>query len=152
MALPVVFIEIGASGIRLVVRLFLHRQDSTGLGASYGTQQQVNHRVAEAMVAERQEASTRLAQDMPAPDITLTQDETFTGGLCLVGIELASNSILRAHRRGTRSRRLECISEGRALRERAKGLRTSLFEPPRAWGELNLGEQGRLRHKAMMLA
>jgi hypothetical protein len=25
---------------------------------------------------------------MPARDITLTQDETFTGGLCLVGVEL----------------------------------------------------------------
>ena len=110
MALPVVFIEIGAGGIRLVC-LFLHRRDSSGLGASYGTQQQVNHRVAEAMVADRQEESTRLAQDMPAPDITLTQDETFTGGLCLVGIEPARNSILlRAHHRGTRSRHLECIN------------------------------------------
>ena len=79
-------------------------------GASYGTQQQVNRRVAEAMVAYRQEESTRLAQDMPAPDITLTQDETFTGGLCLVGIEPASNSILRAHRRGTRSRHLEYMN------------------------------------------
>jgi hypothetical protein len=60
-------------------------------GASYGTQQQVNRRVEEAMVAYRQEESTRLAQEMPAKDITLTQDETFTGGLCLVGIEPVSN-------------------------------------------------------------
>src|SRR5215475_6842876 len=46
------------------------------------------------MVAYRQEESTRLAQEMPPKDITLTQDETFTGGLCLVGIEPVSNSIL----------------------------------------------------------
>jgi hypothetical protein len=31
---------------------------------------------------------------MPAKAITLTQDETFTGGLCLVGIEPVSNSML----------------------------------------------------------
>jgi predicted RNA-binding Zn ribbon-like protein len=97
MALHVVFVEIGACGIRLVC-LFLQM---TGLnrfvGASYGTQQQVNRRVEEAMVAYRQEESTRLAQEMPAKDITLTQDETFTGGLCLVGIEPVSNYILLEH-------------------------------------------------------
>ena len=43
-------------------------------------------------------------------------------------------------------------SEGRALRERAERLRTALFEPGGALGELNPGEQGRLKHKAMMLA
>ena len=43
-------------------------------------------------------------------------------------------------------------SEGRALRERAERLRTSLFEPGGALGELNPGEQSRLKHKAMMLA
>ena len=97
LALHVVFVEVGACGIRLVC-LFLQM---TGLnrfvGASYGTQQQVNRRVEEAMVAYRQEESTRLAQEMPAIDITLTQDETFTGGLCLVGIEPVSNYILLEH-------------------------------------------------------
>ena len=53
------------------------------VGASYGTQQQVHRRVAEAIVASRQEESARLARAMPAKAITLTQDETFTGGLCL---------------------------------------------------------------------
>jgi hypothetical protein len=97
LALHVVFVEVGACGIRLVC-LFLQM---TGLnrfvGASYGTQQQVNRGVEEAMVAYRQEESTRLAQEMPATDITLTQDETFTGGLCLVGIEPVSNYILLEH-------------------------------------------------------
>lgn len=97
LALHVVFVEVGACGIRLVC-LFLQM---TGLnrfvGASYGTQQQVNRRVEEAMVAYRQEESTRLAQEMPAIDITLTQDETFTGSLCLVGIEPVSNYVLLEH-------------------------------------------------------
>jgi hypothetical protein len=73
MALHVVFVEIGACGLRLVC-LFLQL---TGLdrfvGASYGTQQQVNRGVEEAMVAYRHEESTRLAQAMPAKDITLTR-------------------------------------------------------------------------------
>ena len=53
------------------------------VGASYGTQQQVNRRVEEAIVAYRHEESARLGQEMPTKAITMTQDETFTGGLCL---------------------------------------------------------------------
>ena len=45
-------------------------------------------------MAYRHEERTRLAQEMPAKDMTLTQDETFTGGLCLVGMDPVSNSIL----------------------------------------------------------
>ena len=86
-ALHLVCVEIGACGIRLVC-LFLQL---TGLnrfvGASYGTQHQVNRHVEEAMVAYRHEESTRLAQDMPPKEITMTLDETWTGGLCLVGID-----------------------------------------------------------------
>jgi hypothetical protein len=93
MALHVVFVAIGACGIRLVC-LFLQM---TGLnrfvGASYGTQQQVNRRVEEAIVAYRREESRRLAHAMPPKDITLTQDATFTGGLCLIGMDPVSNSI-----------------------------------------------------------
>ena len=93
-ALHLVYTEVGACGIRLVC-LFLR---ITGLdrfvGASYGTQHQVNRRVEEAIVAYRQEESARLGHEMPAKDITVAQDETFTGGLCLVGIDPVSNSIV----------------------------------------------------------
>jgi hypothetical protein len=93
-ALHVVCVEIGACGIRLVCLVL----ELTGLnrfvGASYGTQQQVNRRVEEAIVAYRREESARLAHNMPPKDITLTQDETFPGGLCLVGMEPVSNDIL----------------------------------------------------------
>jgi transposase len=93
-ALHVVCVEIGACGIRLVCLLL----ELTGLnlfvGASYGTQQQVNRGVEEAIVAYRREESARLAHAMPPKDITLTQDETFTGGLCLVGMEPVSNYIV----------------------------------------------------------
>jgi hypothetical protein len=93
-ALHLVYTEVRACGIRLVC-LFLQ---ITGLdrfvGASYGTQHQVNRQVEEAIVTYRREESVRLAQSMPAKDITVAQDETFTGGLCLVGIDPVSHYIL----------------------------------------------------------
>lgn len=93
-ALHVVCVEIGACGIRLVCLVL----ELTGLnrfvGTSYGTQQRVNRRVEEAIVAYHREESERLAHAMPAKDITVAQDETFTGGLSLVGIEPVSNYIL----------------------------------------------------------
>jgi len=45
----------------------------------------------EAIVAYRQEERARLAREMPAKDITMAPDDTFTGGLCLVGIDPVSN-------------------------------------------------------------
>ena len=96
-ALHVVFVEIGACGIRLVC-LFL---EMTGLnrfvGASFGTQQRINKRVEEAIVAYTREETQCLARGMLPKDITVTQDETFTGGLCLVAIEPVSNYILVEH-------------------------------------------------------
>jgi hypothetical protein len=50
--------------------------------------------VEEAIVAYRHEERARLAPEMPSKDITMAQDETFTGGLCLLGIEPVSNSIV----------------------------------------------------------
>jgi hypothetical protein len=89
-----VCVEVGACGIRLVC-LFLHL---TGLdrfvAASYGAQQQVNRRVEAAIVAYRQDETVRLAQDMPRKDLTVTQDETFTGGLCLITMDPESNFII----------------------------------------------------------
>jgi Family of unknown function (DUF6399) len=93
-AFHLVCVEVGACGIRLVC-LFLNL---TGLNrfvaASYGAQQQVNRRVEEAMVVYRQDETARLAQDMPRKAITVTQDETFTGGLCLVTMDPESNFII----------------------------------------------------------
>jgi hypothetical protein len=93
LALHVVFVEIGACGIRLVCLVL----ELTGLnrfvGASFGTQQQVNRHVEEAMVTYQREETARLAEQMPPKDIPVTQDETFTGGLCLVGMEPVSHYI-----------------------------------------------------------
>src|SRR5712692_2757715 len=93
-AFHLVCVEVGACGIRLVC-LFLNL---TGLdrfiAASYGAQQQVKVQVAQAMVTYHHDETTRLAQDMPQKDLTVTQDETFTGGLCLITMDPESNFIL----------------------------------------------------------
>ncbi len=97
LAFQVVFVEVGACGIRLVC-LFL---EMTGLhrfvGASFGTQQQINHQVEAAMVVYTREETPCLAQGMTPKDSTVTQDETFTGGLCLRAIEPMSDSLLLEH-------------------------------------------------------
>src|SRR5215470_225242 len=95
-AFHLICVEVGACGIRLVC-LFLHL---TGLNrfvaASYGAQQQVNCQVEHAIVDYRQSETARLARDMPPKDLTVTQDETFTGGLCLITMDPESNFILLA--------------------------------------------------------
>jgi transposase len=93
LAFHLVCVEIGACGIRLVCLVWQLTGLNRFVGASYGTQQQVNRRVEEAIVAYRQEESARLAHEMPRKDITMTQDETFTGGLCLVGMDPVSDYI-----------------------------------------------------------
>jgi hypothetical protein len=94
LALHLVCVEVGACGIRLVCLLL----DLTGLNrfvaASYGAQQQVNVQVEHAMVDYQQTETPRLAKAMPRKAITVTQDETFTGGLCLVASDPVSNFII----------------------------------------------------------
>lgn len=93
-ACHMVYVEVGACGIRLVC-LFLHL---TGLNrfvaASYGAQQQVNVHIEQAMVTYNQDETTRLAKDMPPKDLSVTQDETLTGGLCLITMDPDSNFII----------------------------------------------------------
>ncbi len=64
------------------------------VGASYGAQQRINLGVEDAIVVYRSEETERLAQDMAPQDITVPQDATFPGGLCLGAIEPVSNSSL----------------------------------------------------------
>jgi hypothetical protein len=94
LALHLVCIEVGACGMRLVCLLLQLTGLNRFVGASYGTQHQVNRRVEEAIVAYRQAEHARPARERPPKDITRTQDETFTGGLCLVGMDPESNYIV----------------------------------------------------------
>ena len=94
LALHLVCTEGGACGIRLVCLLLNLTALDRFVAASSGIQQQVNRQVEEAIGRYRHEESSRLAKDMPAKDITLAKDETFTGGLCLVAAEPKSHYIV----------------------------------------------------------
>jgi DNA-binding XRE family transcriptional regulator len=94
LAFHLVCIEVGACGIRLACLFLTLSGLDRFVAASYGAQHQGNRQVEAAMVAYRQSETARLAKDMPRKDITVTQDETFTGGLCLVGSEPVSNFII----------------------------------------------------------
>ena len=76
MGLHLVCVEVGACGMRLVCLLLTLTGLDRFVAPSSGAQQQVNRRVEEVMVAYRQDETTRLAQDMPRKDLTVTQDET----------------------------------------------------------------------------
>src|SRR5262249_27659095 len=95
-AFHLVCVEVGACGIRLVC-LWLHL---TGLdrfvAASYGAQQQVNLQVAQAIVDYDHAETLRWAKDMPHKDLTVTQAEPFTGGLCVITMAPESNFIIVA--------------------------------------------------------
>ena len=94
MAFHLVCVEVGACGIRLAC-LFLHL---TGLdrfvAASYGAQQQVNVQIEQAIVDYDQSETSRLAKATPPKDLSVTQGETFTGGLCLITMDPESNFII----------------------------------------------------------
>jgi hypothetical protein len=67
------------------------------VAASYGAQQQVNRQVEHAMVDYRHVETTRLAKDRPRKALPVPQDETCTGGLCLVATEPVRNFIILEH-------------------------------------------------------
>jgi hypothetical protein len=94
LGMPLVCTEVGACGIRRVCLVGQLTGLDRFVAASYGAQHQVNCQVEEAIVAYRQEESTRLAKDMPAKDLTVAQDEPCTGGLCLVAMAPKSNDML----------------------------------------------------------
>jgi hypothetical protein len=94
MAFHLVGVAGGACGMRLAC-LFLTLSGLDRLvAASSGAQHQVNRQVEAAMVAYRQSDTARLAQAMPRKDLTVTQDETCTGGLCLVTMAPDSHVML----------------------------------------------------------
>ena len=94
LVLHLVCVEVGACGIRLVCLLFHLTGLDRFVAASYGAQQQVNLQVEQAIVDYQQTETPRLAKAMPRKVITMTQDETFTGGLCLVASDPVSNFII----------------------------------------------------------
>ena len=97
LGIPLVCTEVGACGSRLVCLLVQLPGLDRVVAASSGAQHQVHRQVEEAIVAYRREESTRLAKDLPATDRTVAQEETCTGGLCLVAMDPQSHDMLLEH-------------------------------------------------------
>ena len=89
-ALCTVRVERGACGIRLVCKLL----KLTGLASSFEAQRRLHVSVQERIIQHAQSERARLSASMPRRDITVAQDETFTGGLTLVAIEPERGFIL----------------------------------------------------------
>ena len=93
-ACHLVCVAVGACGMRLVCLLLTLTGLDRFAAASYGAQQQVNRQVEQAIATSRHDDTARLAQDMPHKDLTVPQEETFPGGLCLVTMDPESHFML----------------------------------------------------------
>ena len=93
-AFHLVCVAVGACGIRLVCLCLTLTGLNRFVAASYGAQQQVNVHIEQAMVTYGHDETTRLANGMPPKDLTVTQAETFTGGLCLITMDPESNFLI----------------------------------------------------------
>ncbi len=92
-AAHLVFVEAGACGVAMVSKFFRLSCLDRFVACSVGSQRQVNRSVQDAIVSYVTTEQPKLQNKMPEKDITVCQDETFTGGLCLVAIEPESGFI-----------------------------------------------------------
>ncbi len=93
-AMHVVFVELGACGIRLVCQVLKLTGLDRFVASSYESQRRVNVAVECAITNYAKCERERLAPTMPHKDITVAQDETFTGGLTLVAMDPESGFII----------------------------------------------------------
>jgi hypothetical protein len=114
LALPLVWVEVGACGRRLVCLLLTRTGLDRLVGASYGPQQPGNRQGEEASVRYRHEASARWAQARPTPELTWATDATCTGGRCLGALAPKRHDLVLEHTAHGRDH-----ATGPALREKA---------------------------------
>jgi hypothetical protein len=85
---------LAGAGVRVVCQFLELSGLSAFVGASDGTQQQINAALEAAVVASAQTQRQVLAEGMPRRQITVSEDETFDPAICLVALEPVSNFIL----------------------------------------------------------
>jgi transcriptional regulator with XRE-family HTH domain len=93
-ALHVVFTGCGACGVGLVSLFLKLSHMDRFVASSEASQRKINVDIENIIVSYSEEESKNLSENMPKKDITVAQDETFTGGLTLVAIEPVSNYII----------------------------------------------------------
>ena len=85
---------LAGAGVRVGCQFLELSGLSAFVGASYGTQQQINAALESAVVAFAEEQRRALAEGMPPRQVTVCEDETFHPEGCWVGLEPVSNFIL----------------------------------------------------------
>jgi len=133
LAAPFVMTLLAGAGVRVVCQFLELSGLSAFVGASYGTQQQIDAALEATVVALAEEQRRALAVGMPGRPITVCEDETFDPAICPVALEPVSNFILLEPYAPDRSaatwtQALTAALEGRAVEviqgtsDEAKGL------------------------------
>ncbi len=123
-AAHVVFVELGACGIRTVCKFLQLTGLSRFVASSFESQRRVNVAVERATIDYADAERQRLAAAMPGRKITVAQDETFTGGLCLVAIEPVSDYILLEKRAEAR----DAATWDKMMKEAMAGLKVEVSQ------------------------
>ena len=92
--LHLVFVEQGAGGVALVSKFLKLTGLDRFVASSEEAQRRLNIAIETAIVCHAAAERPRLACTMPEKEVSICQDETFTGGLCLVAIEPESGFIV----------------------------------------------------------
>jgi hypothetical protein len=123
-ALHIVFTSCGACGVGLISKFFEMTHLDRFIASSEESQRKINVKIEQAVVKYAEEETARLAKNMPKKEITVAQDETFTGGLCLVAIEPVSNFILLEKE----SEKRDCHSWDLNMKEALKDLPVKIVQ------------------------
>ncbi|MGO9110915.1 MAG: hypothetical protein ACLP9L_16970 [Thermoguttaceae bacterium] len=93
-AAHLVFVEANDCGLRNLSWFLKLSRLSDFVASSYGAQQAVAEELESLLIRFGQAEDSRLAEQMPAREITLCEDETFHPQICLVAIEPVSDFIV----------------------------------------------------------
>ncbi len=123
-AAHLVFVEAGACGVAMVSRFLRLSCLDRFVACSVESQRQVNRSVQEAIVGYVAAEQPILQSKMPDKEITVCQDETFTGGLCLVAIEPESGFILLEKKAENRT----CETWTAQMSEAMQGMKAKIIQ------------------------
>ncbi|MDQ3232228.1 MAG: helix-turn-helix domain-containing protein [Pseudobdellovibrionaceae bacterium] len=123
-AAHLVFVEAGACGVAMVSKFLQLSCLDRFVACSVESQRQVNRSVQDVVIAYVAAEQPILQSKMPEKEITVCQDETFTGGLCLVAIEPESGFILLEKKAENRT----CETWTTQMSEAMQGMKAKIIQ------------------------
>jgi hypothetical protein len=123
-AAHLVFVEAGACGVAMVSKFLRLSCLDRFVACSVESQRQLNQSVQNAIVSYVAAEQPILQSKMPDKEITVCQDETFTGGLCLVAIEPESGFILLEKKAENRT----CETWTAHMSEAMRGMKAKIIQ------------------------